>query len=215
MTFLSYRTNALDMIRKSTIILVLCLLAISVIRASGQDYIPIFTRDYASRLSIEVDPVAYLMKGYSLHVRYQPMFSDRFLIGLGAYAMDLPEYFLNANATNRDKGWEVRIRNAYLLYGEFYPRRANYGWFIGEQIGFQGFRASNNREVQGSTTFNNVLLMTYIGYSWHPYKGSFYLKPWVGAGFTQKIDGTNRIGSLKYEVGPWIPFAALHIGYTF
>lgn len=197
------------------ILILALLLAAGSRRIFAQDYIPIFTRDYSSGLSIELDPVAYLMKGYSINLRYQPMFSGRFLIGLGTYGMDLPGYLLNMNGNNRDKGWHVRIRNAYLLYGELYLTQANHGWFIGEQIGFQGYRVRNNAEASSSTTFNNILLMTYLGYSWHPYKGSFYVKPWIGVGFTDKIDGINNIGSLKYEVGPWLPQVAIHAGYTF
>ena len=183
--------------------------------ASGQDYIPIFTRDYSSRLSVEIDPVAYLYKGYSFHLRYQPMFSERFLIGAGTYAMDLPETFVDFNSLNRDRGWDVRIRSAYFLYGEFYPNEANHRWFIGEQIGFQRFMVSNNTEAKGSARFNNLLLLTYIGYSWHPYKGSFYIKPWVGLGYTAKVDGLNTVGSMTYDVSPLYGFFTFHVGYTF
>lgn len=181
----------------------------------GQDYIPIFTKSYSSRLSLEIDPVTFLLKGYSLHARYQPMFSERLLIGVGTYALDLPDAIVDFNKDNRDKGWEARIRNAYFLYGEFYPGKANHGWFIGEQIGFQSYKVSNETEVSGTTSFNTILLMTYAGYSWHPYKGSFYIKPWIGLGFTEKIDGINQVGGLKYEVGPWFPFFTFHAGYTF
>lgn len=203
------------MVSKIMIVLAVCLLGIGKESASGQDYIPVFTQDYTSRLSVELDPAVFLLKGYSVHLRYQPMFSERFLIGVGAYAMDVPQYLLNLNATNRDKGWQVRIRGAYLLYGEFYPRRANYGWFIGEQVGFQRFAVRNRTEGPTLIKFNNVLMTTYIGYSWHPYKGSFYVKPWIGVGYTSTVDGTSEVGSLTYEVAPWVPSMALHLGFTF
>lgn len=181
----------------------------------GQDYIPVFSRDYGSRFSVEIDPVTFLYKGYSLHLRYQPMFSERFLIGLGTYALDLPETILDFNERNRDLGWDVRIRSAYLLYGELYAKEANNGWFIGEQIGFQSFKVSIEREAGGSTSFNNLLLMTYLGYSWRPYKGSFYFKPWIGLGFAEKIDGINTAGSMKYYISPLFPYFTFHAGYTF
>lgn len=183
--------------------------------ASAQDYIPIFSRSYSSRLSLEIDPVTFLLKGYSLHVRYQPMFSERLLIGVGTYALDLPETIVDLNKDNRDRGWNARIRNAYFLYGEYYPRKANNGWFLGEQIGFQRYKVTNESEAGGTASFNTILLMTYAGYSWHPYKGAFYIKPWVGLGFTEKIDGINRTGSAKYDVGPLFPFFTFHAGYTF
>jgi hypothetical protein len=57
--------------------------------------------------------------------------------------------------------------------------------------------------------------MTYLGYSWHPYKGSFYIKPWVGLGYTSRVDGTNTVGSMRYDISPFIPFFTFHAGYTF
>jgi hypothetical protein len=183
--------------------------------SAAQDYIPIFSRDYSTRLSLEIDPITFLYKGYSLHIRYQPMFSERLLIGLGTYALDVPDPVVDLNRRNRDIGWDVRIRSAYFLYGEFFLEKANHGWFVGEQIGFQSFKISNDSEVTGSASFNNALLLTYLGYSWHPYKGSFYIKPWAGVGFTHKVDGLNNVGPLHYNISPLFVSAALHVGYTF
>lgn len=183
--------------------------------ASAQDYIPIFSRDYRSRLSAEIDPVTFLFRGHSLHLRYQPMFSEHLLIGVGTYAMDLPDLFVDGNPDNRERGWKARIRSAYLMYGEYYAKAANQGWFVGEQVGFQTFKVSNYREAQGSASFNTAIAMTYAGYSWHPYKGALYIKPWIGLGITGKIDGVNRVGSLAYDVGPLFPFFTFHAGYTF
>lgn len=181
----------------------------------AQDYVPAVPEAYRSRISFETDPFSFLLRGYSFHVRYQPMFSERFLIGLGTYGMDLPDQIVNLNGLNSDRGWDVRIRNAWLVYAEWYASEVNNGWFIGEQIGFQSFDVSLSREVSGSTQFNNLLIMTYGGYSWHPYKGSLYIKPWIGLGFTDKVDGVNKVGPMTYEVGPLFGFVTFHIGYTF
>lgn len=181
----------------------------------GQDYIEVFSRDYTSELSVELDPVAFLLRGYSLHLRYRPMFSERFLIGVGTYGMDVPDVIVNLNRDNRDKGWEARIRGAFQLYGELYARKGNAGWFLGEQIGLQSFRVSNRSEPRGATTFATAIAVTYAGYSWRPRKSSFYLKPWAGIGVTGKIDGINSVGSMRYNVGPFTPFVTCHAGYSF
>lgn len=181
----------------------------------AQDYILIFSEDYSSRLSLEIDPVTFLYKGYSVNLRYRPMLSEKFLIGMGTYAMDLPELLVDANWENRDKGWKVRIRSAYFLYGEHYFTEANRGWFLGEQLGFQSFKVSNNKEIPGSASFNTLLLMAYVGYSWYPFKNLIYIKPWAGLGYTEKIDGTNKIGTEKYDIAMWFPMATFHVGYTF
>jgi hypothetical protein len=184
-------------------------------RLYAQDYIPVFSQDYSSRLSLEIDPATFILRGYSFHVRYQPMFSERFLIGVGTYAFDMPQALVNMNGMNKDEGWKVKVRNAYSLYGELFFTKANHGWFIGEQVGFQRFRVSNNKEATGLAKFNCLVLMTYLGYSWHPYKGSFYIKPWLGLGYTSRVDGTNTVGSMRYDVAPLTAFFTFHIGYSF
>lgn len=147
-------------------LLVLLLIAANIPRLLvAQDYIPIFSRDYSSRLSVEVDPIAFLYDGLSLNVLYQPMFSDHFLLGASGYCLDLPQPIIDFNPENRDEGWSVRIRSAYMIHGEFYAKEANHGWLIGEQIGFQSFSASNSQEFAASARFNNLLLMTYAGYA--------------------------------------------------
>ena len=184
-------------------------------QAFGQNYIQIFSQDYRSRFSVEVDPITFLFKGHSLQLRYQPMFSERFLLGAGTYGLDLPEVMVDLNRINRDQGWNVRIRSAYFLYGELYATEANDGWFIGEQVGFQSFKVTNDRDERASARFNNLLFLTYVGYSWHPYKGSFYIKPWIGLGLTEKVDGLNTVGTMRYDVSPLFGFLTFHFGYTF
>ena len=200
---------------KTACLMTLGLLLSATCNVSGQDYIPIFSRDYSSRLSVELDPITFMLGGHSIHLRYQPMFSERLLIGAGTYALDLPQSIINLNDHNRNQGWKARIRSAYALYGEFYPGKANHGWFAGEQLGFQAFKVTNESEVTGTASFNTFIAMTYAGYSWHPYKGSFYIKPWVGLGLTGKVDGLNTVGAMTYDVGPWFPFFTFHAGYTF
>jgi hypothetical protein len=207
--------NQLEMKIVRTAILSIILFSGNVYHSNAQDYISVFSQDYGSRLSIEIDPATFLSSGYSFHVRYQPMFSERLLIGGGTYALDLPNLFVNVVEQNQDEGWNVRIKSAYLIYAEFFPLKANHGWFIGEQIGFQNFKVSSAKEVPGSARFSNILLMTYGGYSWHPYKGSFYIKPWVGLGYTARVDGTNKVGNLTYDISPLFPFVTFHVGYTF
>jgi hypothetical protein len=171
---------------------------------------------HKTEFSIETDPTAFLMKGYSFHVRVKPASWGKVLLGAGTYGLDFPEMIADLNPDNRDEGWKPRIRTAYAMFGEYYFKEVNNRWFIGEQIGVQNFRVKNDREqLSGSADFSNVLLMTYFGYSWHPYKGAFYVKPWAGLGYTSKIDGITTVGSLRYDVAPLFPFFTFHLGYTF
>lgn len=199
----------------TTVSVMLCTTFVGVHDLSGQDSTQVVYPEKSLRISVEVDPTTFLFNGYSFHLRYQPVIAGKFVIGLGTYALDLPDFYVDMNKVNRDAGWAVRIRSAHFITGEFFRKKANQGWFIGEQVGFQSYKVSLAREARGSARFNNLLLMTYVGYSWHPYKGSFYIKPWVGVGFSEKVDGINKIGTTRYDVSPFFPFFTFHAGYTF
>jgi hypothetical protein len=189
------------------IVTAMVLVSLTCIKASSQQ---------KTEIAIETDPSTFLLKGYSFHLRIKPADCEKFLIGAGTYGLDLPEMMVDLNKDNRDEGWDVRIRNAYSLFGEFYFKKANHGWFIGEQAGMQNFNVTNDNEGTGDKArFSNLLLMTYLGYSWHPGKGAFYIKPWAGLGYTRKISGSTDVGTMRYDVAPIFPFVTFHVGYTF
>lgn len=167
------------------------------------------------RFSVETDPSTFLLSGYSIHLRLQPPNCEQWLIGAGSYGIKLPKAFVDLNQDNRDKGWNAKIKNAYSLFAEYYFHRANQKWFIGEQVGIHNYHVTNDFETGASNDFSTMLLMTYVGYSWHPFKGSLYVKPWAGLGYTERISGSTSIGSRKYDIAPLFPFATFHIGYEF
>ncbi|MEQ8473466.1 MAG: hypothetical protein RIC35_19875 [Marinoscillum sp.] len=166
------------------------------------------------RLSAEVDPATFGMKGYSLHLRLQPAKSEHILMGLGTYAMNMPDLIVNFNKANKDQGWGVRIRQGYSLFGEYYFSEVNDCWFVGSQVGMQQFKLSRE-EVADKTTFTNWLAMGYFGYSWKLFDSHFYLKPWAGVGYTSKVSGSERLGDALYDIAPVTMFATFHVGYTF
>jgi hypothetical protein len=165
------------------------------------------------KVSIETDPATFVFRGYSAHIRIQPPNSEHFLIGAGTYAMEFPDLLVDLNKENRDEGWNVKIRSAYGVFGEYYFREANHKWFIGEQLSIQNYRVS--QDDIGSTTFSNLLALTYVGYSWHPFQFPLYIKPWAGLGYTWKVEGATDVGEDEYDVAPLFPFVTFHIGYTF
>jgi hypothetical protein len=166
-------------------------------------------------ISVETDPSTFLLNGYSLHLRIQPPGCERWLIGAGSYGIELPAMVVDLNKDNRDEGWNAKIKNAYAIFGEFYFDGANRKWFLGEQVGIQNYRVTNDLENGGYANFSNLLLMTYAGYNWHPGNGSFYVKPWAGLGYTKKVKGETMVGTQVYDVAPIFPFVTFHIGYEF
>jgi hypothetical protein len=167
-----------------------------------------------TRWSVEVDPATYVFNGYAMHLRLQPAQSKHFNLGVGIYAMDFPDPFVDINPNNQDMGWEVRLATGLGLFGEYHFGEVNRGWFVGEQIAWQQYRLGLEGQ-NGSSHFANLLLMTYGGYSWQPFDFPLYLKPWAGIGYTAKVSGENILGDEIYDIAPVTLFATLHIGYQF
>ena len=127
----------------------------------------------------------------------------------------MPDFIVNMNSDNKDKGWNVRINDAYSLFAEYYFEEANKRWFVGLQAGVQNFKNTNDSILNAESKYSNLLIMPSIGYNWQPFNFPFYIKPWLGLGYTAKISGSNSINNLTYKISPLTPFVTLHIGYTF
>lgn len=165
-------------------------------------------------LSIETDPSTFMFNGYALHVRFKPANSQHFVIGLGAYAMDMPDFFIGK--ANSEDGWNVRINSAVGVFSEYYLKEANSKWFAGLQASLQNYQNTNDNVPDEVAKYSNLLIMPSIGYNWQPFsKIGLYVKPWLGIGYTTKISGTNELGSYKYNIAPIVPFPTVHIGYRF
>jgi len=167
-----------------------------------------------TEFSIEIDPATFGFSGYGFHLRIKPKNTEHLLVGIGAYAMDMPDVFVDINQNNKNKGWDVRLNQGYGLFGEHHFTEVNKKWFAGGQIGLQEYKIEN-KIIQGSEKFTNLLFMAYGGYTWQPFDFNFYIKPWAGIGYNSKISGTNTLGTSEYDISPILMFATLHIGYTF
>lgn len=165
-----------------------------------------------TRISLEIDPATFFMKGYGIHIRIQPKTCHHLLYGIGVYSLDLPQEMVNMNKNNKD--WNVRIKQGISLFGEHHFTKVNKKWFIGGQFGVQTFTIEK-KQIKTNSEFKNILTMSYLGYTFNPFNNRLYIKPWMGIGYTRKISGKNTIKSNEYDISPITMFATLHIGYTF
>ncbi len=184
------------------------LMALGFYYSKGQD------SESGLRFGVEVDPATFVFKGYSLHLRIQAKNSDNLLLGVGTYAMNMPDALINRNEQNRDKGWQVRINQAYGLFAEHHFTEVNRKLFAGVQLGIQQFKLSKEAQT-GNVKHLNMLAMAYFGYTFRPFQGNFYVKPWAGVGYTSMLDGKNELAQEEYQIAPLTMFVTLHVGYTF
>jgi hypothetical protein len=173
-----------------------------------------------TRISAETDPVTFAFRGFALHVRVAPRGAPRLLVGAGTLlgpwftTVTLPDLIVDADPANRGEGWTVAVRGGVTSFIEYFPAGANRGWFIGEQVGVQAFRITRSG-AEGSAAFAQMPVMTYGGFAWRPLDGDLYLKPWVGLALVPTIAGTSRLDGQEYRRLPILPFATVHVGYTF
>jgi hypothetical protein len=165
------------------------------------------------RISLELDPATFVFKGYSGHLRWQPKKSDHWLLGIGAYAMNMPDALVNINKHNRNRDWEVRLNFGVGMFFEHYSKQVNNGWFWGSQIGMQQYKIEQ-ATTTGTSTFQSSLLMGYTGYTFPIKKSKWYVKPWAGIGYASKISGNASVNEQTYNISPITMFATLHVGYT-
>lgn len=168
-----------------------------------------------TRVSIETDPATFVFNGYAAHVRIKPQRSKHWVIGAGAYALDLPSMMVDMNQKNKQMGWNVRIRSAFGLFGEYYLKTAGKKWFLGLQTSVQNYKITNDLIAGREIKHSNFLIMPSVGYTWQPFKFPFYVKPWAGLGYTAKITGDSSIDGKQYHISSFMAFATLHLGYRF
>ena len=168
-------------------------------------------------LRVDVEPAAYVLRGYSVHLRAALPWQPRLVAGLGAYGFDMPQLLVDLAPGNRDEDWDVRLflgTNVFADY--FFGASARDGWLAGGQFGFQHFDVTHAGETQTVVT---LLLMARVGYEWHPWRTGggrgFYLFPWLGAGYTPAIGGDDDFGDDTYEVPIVTPYGAVELGWRF
>ena len=167
-----------------------------------------------TRISLEIDPATFVFKGYGVHLRIQPKKTDHLFLGIGAYAMNMPDVLVDFNKNNKGKNWNVRLNKGFGVFAEHHFTEVNKKWFIGTQVSLQEYKIENDI-IAGANKFTNLLAMGYFGYTLKPFDNNFYIKPWAGIGYSSKIDGTTMLGTSEYDNAPITMFATLHLGYTF
>jgi len=198
--------------KRVLLVMLLQIVGVSIIKAQQSSE---GASENKSEYAVEIDPATFFFNGYGVHLRFKPKKSNHLLLGLGAYAMDMPDFLVNMNSQNKDKGWQVRINQGMGLFGEYYFQQVNQKWFIGTQLGLQEYKIENEFEEGATATYTNLLMMGYGGYSWQPFDAGLYVKPWMGVGYSPMISGNNEVGTQKYGVAPFTSFMTLHVGYKF
>jgi len=162
----------------------------------------------ANRFEVEIDPIAYLLQGYSLHGVYV---YDRIRTDLGVFGITQPEgYGGNDGFQVKTQGLGVKVN--YLL-------DENERWFAGIGMGY-----SNNRiTLQGTNETHNQNVFgvgIHAGYRWFVTENevsafrNLYLAPWCSVDYNHTVNDVSFTAK-KYKQHPVSFFPTVHIGYRF
>ena len=167
----------------------------------------------AGDVRVDVEPAAYVLRGYSIHLASTLPMAPRVTVGATLYGFDVPGLLVGLGH-NDESAWDVRLRIGYGVFADAFldPSRRD-GWLVGAQIGLQQYRARGTAPATSDAIFTNVMILVRAGYEWHPWarhEGA-YLMPWTGAAYTRTVSGDPGL----YDVFPVLPYAACDLGWRF
>jgi hypothetical protein len=156
---------------------------------------------------VDVEPAAYLLEGYSIHLASTLPFAPRVTVGGTLYGFAVPRFLVEMGDNDGD-AWDVRLRVGYGVFADAFLGDRRDGWLFGGQIGLQQYRA---RGPATDAIFTDVVALIRTGYEWHPGDHGGYLMPWVGAAYTTTVSGDSG----AYRVFPVLPYFACDLGWRF
>ncbi len=161
---------------------------------------------FRKTFEIEIDPIAYMLNGYSLHGIYN---HKHLRFDFGYYGIETPGKLTgNENYRIRSTGFGLKVN--YLI------KKIN-GFYAGTDLGYGETIATEN-ETKANDTGHNLSFGMHLGYRFflfpHQHKAlrGLYLTPWAGISYNHVHD---KIKFTNYKDSKLGYFATFHIGYRF
>lgn len=150
----------------------------------------------------EVDPTAYVLDGYSVHVGIG---HRRLRVDLGAYAMKLPKAVHGHDDLELSfDGYGVKVQ--YFLFAE------QRGGFVGVD---GGVMRPTVAKPDMQLAERNTELGIGVNAGWRfAITDAFYATTWLGVSYNVNPH-TVMLGTSKYEGSHITVFPAVHLGYRF
>lgn len=182
----------------------LALSTLTAASAQAQDRAPAAAAASPSRLhlDVEVDPTAYILRGYSLHVGIG---WRRLRVDLGAYAMAMPE-FMHGNPD-----FDVSF-HGFGVKAQFFPLAEQRGLFVGVDTGL-AMPLVRRRDTDLARTGLQVSVGAHVGWRL-PIVAGLYVTPWIGLSYSFNAEDVT-LANRTFVSNPVTVFPAVHIGYRF
>lgn len=159
-------------------------------------------------IELEVDPIAYILSGFSFHTIYV---KNKIRTDVGVFGILQPEGF------GGNEGFRVKTKGTGLKINYLLDKKKT--WFAG-----LGFGYSNNNiefiETKESQIQNSLGVGIHSGYRWFMFNKSekayknFYLAPWASIDYNFSLNEV-EFESRSYTQKPVTFFPTVHVGYKF
>lgn len=160
------------------------------------------------RFEAEVDPIAYALKGYSVHGIYV---KNRLRTDLGLFGIEQPEGY------SGNDGFEVKTKGVGLKLNYLLDSRER--WFAGMGIGY----ANNHirqKETDQSVRQGVLSVGAHLGYRWFLFGRkdngwrNLYLTPWMSVDYNRPMRSV-AFETSGYSQKSFSLFPTVHMGYRF
>lgn len=164
-------------------------------------------------VSLELDPAAFVLNGYSLSVKYQNR-KWKHLSAMGSvFSSKFPDKMMLKS--NYQNGWrDLRFRPSFALFLDYFGHRVK-----GVHLGASTFWYNKSAGILGAverSSFSTIYPNIRVGYKWIPFKKSnLYINPWINFGKEFNVDDRTVFESIEFKNRRFNYIIALHIGYQF
>ena len=162
----------------------------------------------ANSLGIEIDPIAYILKGYSIHGVYQPI--GKWSFDAGIFGIEEPEFYLDNNRfTVSHKGFGAKVH--------YHLRENTKGFYVGLGSDYARTKAvlKENKAAASGDAWNAGF---HAGYRFFMFKNNggkgLYLTPWVSLNYQLLSDKLN-FEQADFKQNKLSVFPTVHVGYRF
>jgi hypothetical protein len=161
-----------------------------------------FPSPAAAQVEVEVDPIAYALNGFSLHVA-KVLGSVR--VNVGTFGIEVP------SSIHGNDGWSERMRGAGVKV-DYLGSRID-GWFVGVDGGYMRNRYALT--ATGESEARDVIgVGVRAGYRLPLGGRGLYVAPWVGLSYEFNGDDVAIDGQSFDRTGVRL-FPTVHVGWRF
>lgn len=171
-------------------------------------------------IRLEVEPTAYLSKGWSLLGSYGITEDRNLSLGLYTQALEIPNFLKTAMFDGIDEEDELRMTfqlAATVRYKIPVFKNVESNPYVGLFLGYQTYRHTDASTTQPVTHFTNMFLTPQVGYEIYVFRQMVYLNPSFRVVYEFGRDSDYSNPADPTDLGPrikdwiWLPSFAIGV----